>query len=90
MEFRDERGWGMFSGSAEGGAKPENQSCALTTRQLECLAWVRAGKSSNDIAGILGISVHVVNEHIGNACRRLGVRTRTQGVVKALLEGLLQ
>ena len=61
----------------------------LTTRQLECLYWVMAGKSSTDIAAILGISRHTVDEHIAAACRRLGVRTRTQAVAEALRLGLL-
>ena len=55
----------------------------LTYRQLECLQWVRAGKSSTDIAEILDISSGVVDEHIANACRRLGVGTRIQAVIAA-------
>ena len=55
----------------------------LTYRQLECLQWVRAGKSSTDIAEILDISAGVVDEHIANACRRLGVGTRIQAVLVA-------
>ena len=61
----------------------------LTTRQIECLAWVREGKSSADIGVILGLSRHTVDEHLTAACDRLGVRTRTQAVAEAIERGLL-
>jgi DNA-binding CsgD family transcriptional regulator len=61
----------------------------LTPRQRECLAWVRLGKSSTDIAGILGLSAPTVDGHIADACRKLGVRTRIQAVVDACLLGLI-
>jgi len=59
----------------------------LTRRQKECLSWVEQGKSSADIATILGLSSETVNEHVGEACRRLGVRTRIQAVVTARARG---
>lgn len=62
----------------------------LTGRQRECLAWVREGKSSSDIADRLGISAETVDEHIAHACRRLGVRTRVQAVVEACSTGLIE
>jgi DNA-binding CsgD family transcriptional regulator len=59
----------------------------LTARQIECLTWARKGKSSKDIGEILGISEDVVDQHISRACKRLGVRTRMQGVIAAMIEG---
>ena len=67
-------------------APPPN---ALSRRQRECLAWVREGKSSGMIADILGLSVQTVDEHIAQACRKLGVRTRVQAAVEAVLRGLI-
>lgn len=61
----------------------------LSPRQRECLAWVRQGKSSSMIAEILGLSLETVNEHLGEACRKLGVRTRVQAAVEATLAGLI-
>jgi LuxR family quorum-sensing system transcriptional regulator CciR len=61
----------------------------LSPRQRECLSWVRAGKSSTAIAEILGISVQTVDEHVKEACRRLGVRTRVQAAVEACLLGYI-
>ena len=68
--------------------EPAGAAPALTRRQRECLAWVEQGKSSADIGTILGLSPETVNEHVGEACRRLGVRTRVQAVVAARARGL--
>jgi DNA-binding CsgD family transcriptional regulator len=68
---------------------PGLASPALSKRQRECLAWVREGKSSAAISAILGISVATVDEHVAEACRRLGVRTRVQGAVEATVRGLI-
>ena len=61
----------------------------LTARQRECLQWVRAGKSDWEIAKILGLSQHTVVEHLDQARKRLGVRTRTQAVIEAIAAGLI-
>lgn len=61
----------------------------LSLRQIECLKWVRDGKSSADISEILGISARTVDEHVERACRRLAVKTRVQAVAEAALQGLL-
>ena len=61
----------------------------LSPRQRECLAWVRHGKSSGVIAEILGLSTETVDEHLGEACRKLRVRTRVQAAVEASLAGLI-
>ena len=64
------------------------QPVRLTSRQRDCLSLVKEGKSSAAIAGILGISVHTVDEHIAATCRKLNVRTRVQAAVEASLAGL--
>ena len=61
----------------------------LTVRQLECLAWVQAGKSANDIGCILGVSGRTVEGHLARACEILGVRTRVQAVLRARELGIL-
>lgn len=61
----------------------------LSPRQRECLAWVRQGKSSWMIAEILGVSVRTVDEHLAEACRKMGVRTRVQAAVQASMAGLI-
>ena len=71
-------------------ASTGRSASVLTGRQRECLAWVREGKSSPEIADRLGISAQTVDEHIAEACRRLGVRTRVQAVVEACLRSLIE
>jgi DNA-binding NarL/FixJ family response regulator len=56
---------------------------ALNERELACLTWSARGKTSVEIAAILGLSKRTVDYHIDNACRKLDVTTRTQAVVKA-------
>lgn len=62
----------------------------LSSRQRECLTWVRHGKSSGMISDILGLSVQTVDEHIREACKKLGVRTRIQAAVEATLSGVIE
>jgi DNA-binding CsgD family transcriptional regulator len=61
----------------------------LTSRQIDCLSWAREGKSTADIGVILGISAHTAQEHISDACERLGVRTRVQAVAVAISMNLI-
>jgi DNA-binding NarL/FixJ family response regulator len=67
------------------GARNEawSRHVALNERELECLTWSGRGKTSPEIAVILGLSKRTVNFHIENACRKLNVATRTEAVVKA-------
>lgn len=58
-------------------------SFGVTRRQLECLAWVAAGKSATDIGEILGISARTVEDHLAKVCDHMRVRTRVQAAVRA-------
>lgn len=71
----------------DGGALPVQ--ARLTDRQRDCLRWVREGKSASDIGDILGLSAYTVDEHVKQACSRLGVRTRVQAVASAIAQGLI-
>lgn len=57
---------------------------ALSPRQLRCLQLAASGLSSPEIGARLGISPRTVNQHISEACERLGVRTRIQAVARAV------
>lgn len=59
----------------------------LTRRQREVLAQVVDGKSDGEIAAALGVSQNTVHEHIEEAKRRIGVRTRVQAAVIAARNG---
>lgn len=67
----------------------ETSGATLSPRQLECLRWAQAGKSSTDIGAILEISRRTVETHISEACARLGVRTRVQAISLIIEMGLL-
>jgi LuxR family quorum sensing-dependent transcriptional regulator len=62
----------------------------LSPRELEVLRWCAEGKTSEKIANSLGISTHTVLTHIGGACRKLGTRSRTAAVAKAIHAGLIK
>lgn len=67
----------------------EGQAVKLTARELECLKWVAAGKSSWEVSRILGRSEATVNFHMANIMRKFDVQTRQQAVVKAIKQGLV-
>lgn len=58
----------------------------LSEREVECLRWIAAGKTDDDIAEILDISTHTVSAHVRNASRKLSTFSRTHTVVLALLD----
>ncbi|MEW5687705.1 MAG: helix-turn-helix transcriptional regulator [Pseudomonadota bacterium] len=70
-------------------SKTSDDVIALSPRQTECLFWVQQGKSSRDIAVILGVSHRIVERHVFKACQKLGVRTRLQAVIRARSLGLI-
>lgn len=61
----------------------------LSSRELTCLRWVAIGKTSWEIAAILGVTERTINFHVGRACRKLGVTRRQAAVAMALEKGLL-
>jgi LuxR family transcriptional regulator, quorum-sensing system regulator LasR len=64
-------------------------STLLTPRELECLKWVIAGKSSWETSRILSCSEATINFHISNLTKKFGVQTRAQAVVRAISEGVV-
>lgn len=56
----------------------------LNGREVETLTWAARGKTSAEIAQILGLSKRTVDFHIDNARNKLGVTTRTQAAIKAV------
>jgi DNA-binding NarL/FixJ family response regulator len=63
---------------------------ALTEREVACLTWSARGKTSIEIAQILGIIKRNVDFHIETACRKLNVSTRIQAAVKAVSGGIIE
>ncbi|RVT84579.1 LuxR family transcriptional regulator [Rhodobacteraceae bacterium CCMM004] len=55
----------------------------LTPRQREVLEWVRDGKTMQDIAAIMGLTVATVEKHLRLARAALDVDTTAQAMLKA-------
>jgi len=66
------------------------QQVTLSERELEALTWAARGKTSDEIALILGLSKRTVDFHVDNARAKLGVATRIQAVVKAVAGKLIE
>jgi len=66
----------------------EQDRPALTTRELEVLQLIVHGKSSKDIAAILGISANTIAVHRANLMQTLGIHNTAELVVYAIRNGL--
>ena len=62
----------------------------LNDREVETLTWAARGKTSAEIAMILGLSKRTVDFHIDNARAKLGVATRIEAAIKAATGRLIQ
>jgi LuxR family transcriptional regulator, quorum-sensing system regulator BjaR1 len=62
----------------------------LTDREIDCLNWTAAGKTSAEIADILSLSEHTVNHYLNRATKKLETVNRTQAVAKSLRLGLIK
>lgn len=62
---------------------------ALTPREREAIAWVSVGKTSGEIADIMGITERTANAHITLATRKLGAASRSHAACEALRRGYI-
>lgn len=62
---------------------------ALTLRELDVLRLMAQGASNAEIAAGLAVSVGTARWHVGNVLAKLGVRSRTQALVRAQHLGLV-
>ena len=69
---------------------PARHQAKLTPREREILTWVAHGKSTWEIGEVLHISSRTVKEHIKNLCRKLHAVTRTQAVMIAVRDKIIQ
>ncbi|MBY0579284.1 MAG: response regulator transcription factor [Burkholderiales bacterium] len=66
------------------------QLVELSEREIEALTWSARGKTSSEIAQIVGLSKRTIDFHIENARNKLGVSTRTEAAIKAASAGLIE
>jgi LuxR family quorum sensing-dependent transcriptional regulator len=67
--------------------RAETAHTPLTPREREIMQWVAAGKSDEEIAKILALSMPTVTWHVENAKRKLDAFRRTYAVVQAIRLG---
>jgi len=67
----------------------EDPRAVLSSRELECMRWVGAGKTDWEIGKIMSVSPTTVKSHVDQARRKLGARTRSQAVARLVFSGLM-
>src|SRR5277367_2818591 len=77
-----------LSGVARAGLWPK--TVGLNDREVEVLTWVARGKTSAEIAQILGLTKRTVDFHTDNARSKLGAATRTEAAIKAASGRLIE
>lgn len=62
----------------------------LSPRENEVLTWIAKGKSSTDIATILGLSVSSVDTYTRRIFEKMGVHDRVSAAVAGVIDGLVK
>ncbi len=62
---------------------------SLSERERECLFWVSEGKTSEEIAMILGVAVNTVNSYVANAMQKTDTSNRAMAVATAIRSGII-
>jgi DNA-binding response OmpR family regulator len=62
----------------------------LNPREIEILTWAARGKTSSEIAQILGLSKRTVDFHADNARTKLGAATRIEATIKAATQRIIR
>ena len=61
----------------------------LTEREIECLYWIAEGKTSDEMAMIIGISKNTINNYITSVMRKTSTRTRSEAIAYAVRHSLV-
>ncbi|HEX6972853.1 MAG TPA: helix-turn-helix transcriptional regulator [Vicinamibacterales bacterium] len=61
----------------------------LTPQETRVLTLLLHGHHKKTAADAMGVSINTVSFHLKNAYSKLGVHSKTEAVVKGLLEGIL-
>lgn len=67
----------------------KKENFGLTTREIEVLTLLPKGQKSSEIAAQLFVSEATVKTHLASIYRKLGASNRTEAVVTAIRQGLL-
>ena len=66
-----------------------SQGYRLTRQEKRVLVLLLEGHHKKTAADVMGVSINTVSFHLKNAYSKLGVHSKTEAVVKGLLEGIL-
>jgi DNA-binding CsgD family transcriptional regulator len=61
----------------------------LSERERECMRWVSEGKTTDEVAMILGVSSNTVNSYVGHAMQKLSASNRAMAMATAIRNGLI-
>lgn len=61
----------------------------ISERERECLCWVSEGKTTDEVAVILGVSSNTVNSYVTHAIQKLSARNRAMAIATAIRAGLI-
>ncbi len=78
-----------LASSLRGGGARAARDFELTERELECLFWIAEGKTSDEIAMILGISRNTINNYITSVMRKTATKTRSEAIAFAVRNNLV-
>lgn len=80
---------GYFASTGICGEARETRDIDLTERELECLFWIAEGKTSDEMAMILGISRNTINNYITSVMRKTATKTRSEAIAYAVRNNLV-
>jgi DNA-binding NarL/FixJ family response regulator len=78
----------QLAGQADGRVRPSSEADLLTARERETLALIATGRSNDEIARQMEISLNSVKSYIRSAYRKAGVQSRSQAVLWAVAHGV--
>jgi DNA-binding CsgD family transcriptional regulator len=79
----------LLAEMADGDRTAAEPADPLSERERECLFWVAEGKTTDDVALIVGVSPNTVNRYISLAIRKLSAANRAKAVATAIRRGIL-
>ena len=74
----------FFAATRNGGARDP-----LSERERECLRWVSEGKTTDEVAVILGVSSNTINSYVAHAIQKFGAANRAMAVATAIRSGII-
>lgn len=61
----------------------------LSVRERECLSWVAEGKTTEEVAMILGVSANTINAYIAKAIQKVAATNRAMAIATAIRAGMI-